>query len=52
MFTSFVNLKDKNTTSSSSRFFSLLFFSPASTVFSMDLIKHEENMNTPEDLKP
>lgn len=54
MFTSFVNLKDKNTTHHllAQDFFPCFFFSPASTLFSMDLIKHEENMNTPEDLKP
>lgn len=32
--------------------FILALFLSASSVFSMDLIKHEENMNTPEDLKP
>ena len=48
MFTSFVNLKDKNTT----HHFPAKYFFPASSVFSMDLIKCKENMNTAEDLKP
>jgi len=46
MFTSFVNLKIQHI------IFQLNIFFLASSVFSMDLIKCKENMNTAEDLKP